>query len=88
MHKIYKLVYVDGITVASSNTVRNLGVISEQSVSIELNVKPFRRNALVHLHNISANILPHAEGPLHVTVTSRLNYCSYYNGFIPLGSSL
>lgn len=30
--------YVDGITVASSQTVRNLGVISEQSVSIKLNV--------------------------------------------------
>lgn len=69
--------------------VRNLGVISEQSVSIKLNVKPFQRNALVHLHNISANILPHdAEGLLHVTVTSRLDYCNYYNGFIPLGSSL
>lgn len=55
---------MDGITVASSKTVRNLGVISEQSVSIKLNVM---------LLFTCTNILPRdAEGLLPVTVTAEL----------------
>ena len=71
---------VDGFTLASSSTVRNLGVIFDPDMSFNSHIKQLSRTAFFHLRNI-AKIRPilsqkDAEKLVHAFVTSRLDYCN------------
>uniref|UniRef100_A0A665ULH4 Reverse transcriptase domain-containing protein n=1 Tax=Echeneis naucrates TaxID=173247 RepID=A0A665ULH4_ECHNA len=74
------LISLDGITLASSSTVRNLGVIFDQDMSFVPHIKQVSRAAFFHLRNIRKirNILSQddAEKLVHAFVTSRLDYCN------------
>ncbi|XP_072246412.1 uncharacterized protein [Leuresthes tenuis] len=72
------IVTLDGISLASSSTVRNLGVIFDQNLSFDAHIKLVSRTAFFHLRNIAKirNILSQgdAEKLVHAFVTSRLDY--------------
>uniref|UniRef100_A0A8D3CRZ4 Reverse transcriptase domain-containing protein n=1 Tax=Scophthalmus maximus TaxID=52904 RepID=A0A8D3CRZ4_SCOMX len=74
------IVTLDGITLASSSTVRNLGVTFDQDMSFDSHLKQVSRTAFFHLRNIKniRNILSQkdAEKLVHAFVTSRLDYCN------------
>uniref|UniRef100_A0A8P4KP43 Reverse transcriptase domain-containing protein n=1 Tax=Dicentrarchus labrax TaxID=13489 RepID=A0A8P4KP43_DICLA len=74
------IVSLDGINLASSTTVRNLGVIFDQDLSFNSHIKQTSRTAFFHLRNIRKNrhILSQtdAEKLIHAFVTSRLDYCN------------
>ncbi|KAK0143573.1 ATP-binding cassette sub-family G member 5 [Merluccius polli] len=65
---------------ASSTTVRNLGVIFDQDLSFNSHIKQTSRTAFFHLRNITKirRILSKtdAEKLIHAFVTSRLDYCN------------
>ncbi|XP_028272704.1 uncharacterized protein LOC114443000 [Parambassis ranga] len=71
---------LDGITLASSTTVRNLGVIFDQDMSFVSHIKQVSRTTFFHLRNITKirSILSQsdAEKLIHAFVTSRLDYCN------------
>ena len=46
------IVTLDGISLASSSTVRNLGVIFDQNLSFDSHIKQVSRTAFFHLRNI------------------------------------
>ncbi|XP_051811516.1 uncharacterized protein LOC110970601 [Acanthochromis polyacanthus] len=75
-----QIVTLDGITLASSTTVRNLGVIFDQDMSFNSHIKQVCRTSFFHLRNIVKirNILSQsdAEKLVHAFVTSRLDYCN------------
>ena len=71
---------LDGISLASRTTVRNLGVIFDQNLLFDAHIKHVSRTAFFNLRNIVKirNILSQsdAEKPVHAFVTSRLDYCN------------
>ncbi|XP_070840477.1 uncharacterized protein, partial [Chaetodon trifascialis] len=71
---------MDGIALASSTTVKNLGVIFDQDMCFHSHVKQISRTAFFHLRNIAKirHILSQndAEKLVHAFVTSRLDYCN------------
>ena len=71
---------LDGISLASSSTVRNLGVIFDQDMSFTTHIKQISRTAFFHLRNIAKVrhflSLKDAEKLVHAFVTSRLDYCN------------
>uniref|UniRef100_A0A669B839 Reverse transcriptase domain-containing protein n=1 Tax=Oreochromis niloticus TaxID=8128 RepID=A0A669B839_ORENI len=75
-----QILTLDGITLASSNAVRNLGVIFDQDMSFNAHIKQICKTAFFHLRNISKirNILSQsdAEKLVHAFITSRLDYCN------------
>uniref|UniRef100_A0A3P8PIB2 Pyrin domain-containing protein n=1 Tax=Astatotilapia calliptera TaxID=8154 RepID=A0A3P8PIB2_ASTCA len=75
-----QILTLDGITLASSNAVRNLGVIFDQDMSFNAHIKQICKTAFFHLCNISKvrNILSQsdAEKLVHAFITSRLDYCN------------
>ena len=74
------IVTLEGISLASGSTVRNLGVIFDQNLSFDAHIKLVSRTAFFHLRNIAKipNILSQgdAEKLAHAFVTSRLDYCN------------
>ncbi|KAK2872069.1 hypothetical protein Q8A73_024565, partial [Channa argus] len=74
------IVTLDGISLASSTTARNLGVIFDQDLSFKSHIKQISRTAFFHLRNIAKirSILSQsdAEKLVHAFVTSRLDYCN------------
>ena len=74
------VVSLDGITLASSTTVKNLGVIFDEDMSFKCHIKQVTRTAFFHLRNIVKirNILSQsdAEKLVHAFVSSRLDYCN------------
>uniref|UniRef100_A0A8C5GPT6 Reverse transcriptase domain-containing protein n=1 Tax=Gouania willdenowi TaxID=441366 RepID=A0A8C5GPT6_GOUWI len=74
------LTALDGITLAQSTTVRNLGVLFDQDLSFNSHIKQTSRTAFFHLRNIAKirSILSQgdAEKLVHAFVTSRLDYCN------------
>uniref|UniRef100_A0A8P4G3E0 Reverse transcriptase domain-containing protein n=1 Tax=Dicentrarchus labrax TaxID=13489 RepID=A0A8P4G3E0_DICLA len=74
------IVTLDGTNLASSTTVRNLGVIFDQDLSFNSHIKQTSRTAFFHLRNITKirHILSQtdAEKLIHAFVTSRLDYCN------------
>uniref|UniRef100_A0A8C4GTX0 Reverse transcriptase domain-containing protein n=1 Tax=Dicentrarchus labrax TaxID=13489 RepID=A0A8C4GTX0_DICLA len=74
------IVTLDGITLASSTTVRNLGVIFDQDLPFNSHMKQTSRTAFFYLCNITKirHILSQtdAEKLIHTFVTSRLDYCN------------
>ena len=71
---------LDGITLSSSTTARNLGVIFDQDLSFIPHITQVSRTAFFHLHNIAQirSILSQgdAETLVNAFVTSRLDYCN------------
>jgi len=67
------IVSQDGISLASSSTVRNLGVIFDQKLSFDSHIKQVSRTAFFHLRNIAKirNILTQSEAEklVHAFVT-------------------
>ena len=77
---------LDGISLASSSTVRKLGVMFDQDMSFDPHIKQVSRTGFFHLRNIVKirNILSQkdAEKLVHAFVTSRLDYCNYlFSGY-------
>ena len=74
------LVTLDGITLASSSTVKNLGVVFDQDLSFNVHIKQISRTAFFHLRNIAKirRIVSQADAEklVHAFVTSRLDYCN------------
>ncbi|PME06503.1 hypothetical protein A8A06_07420 [Escherichia coli] len=77
-----QILTLDGITLASSDTVRNLGVIFDQDMSFNAHIKQICRTAFYHLRNIAKirNILSQsdAEKLVHAFITSSLDYCNSF----------
>uniref|UniRef100_A0AAQ4QM23 Reverse transcriptase domain-containing protein n=1 Tax=Gasterosteus aculeatus aculeatus TaxID=481459 RepID=A0AAQ4QM23_GASAC len=73
-------VFMDGIALVPSSTVRNLGVLFDQDMTFNTHIKKTSRTAYFHLRNISKirNFLSQsdAEKLVHAFVTSRLDYCN------------
>ncbi|XP_029285402.1 uncharacterized protein LOC115006916 [Cottoperca gobio] len=71
---------LDGINLASSTNVRNLGVIFDQDLSFNSHINQISRTAFFHLHNIAKirHILSQndAEKLVHAFVISTLDYCN------------
>ena len=74
------IVNLDGTALASSTTVRNLGVIFDQKLSFNWYVKQISRTVFFHLRNIAKiwHILSQedAEKLVNAFVTSRLDNCN------------
>uniref|UniRef100_A0A3Q3G6B9 Reverse transcriptase domain-containing protein n=1 Tax=Labrus bergylta TaxID=56723 RepID=A0A3Q3G6B9_9LABR len=74
------LTVLSDISLASSTTVRNLGVLFAQDMSFSSHIRQVSRTAYFHLRNIFKikNILSQndAEKLVHAFVTSRLDYCN------------
>ncbi|XP_074521141.1 uncharacterized protein LOC141786455 [Halichoeres trimaculatus] len=70
----------DDISLASSTTVRNLGVLLDQDLSFNSHIQQVSRTAFFHLRNIKRirHILSrsNAEKLVHAFVSSRLDYCN------------
>ena len=75
-----QLASLDNVSVASSSTVKNLGVVFDQDLSFAAHINQACRTAYFHLRNIAKirNILSKndAEKLVHAFVTSRLDYCN------------
>ncbi|XP_057690967.1 uncharacterized protein LOC130915167, partial [Corythoichthys intestinalis] len=75
-----QIVTLDNVSVASSATVKNLGVLFDPDLSFKAHIKQTCRTAFFHLRNIAKirNILSKsdAEKLIHAFVTSRLDYCN------------
>ena len=71
---------LNGIALASSSSVKNLGVVFDQDMSFISHIKQTSRSAYFHLRNIAKirHILSQndAEKLVHAFVTSRLDYCN------------
>ncbi|TWW61009.1 AP2-associated protein kinase 1 [Takifugu flavidus] len=74
------MVTLDGISLTSSLSVRNLGVTFDQNLSFNSHIKLVSRSAFFHLRNITKIrkllMLHDAEKLIHAFVTSRLDYCN------------
>ena len=75
------IITLNGFSLASSTTVRNLGVIFDLNLSFDAHIKQVSRTAFFHLCNIVKirNILSQsdAEKLVHAFVTSRLDHCNF-----------
>ncbi len=71
---------LDGCSVNSSSSVRNLGVIFDNNLSFDSHVSSICKTAFYHLKNISKLrrmlSMSNAEMLIHVFMTSRLDYCN------------
>ena len=70
-----QIVTLDGVSLASSSTVRNLGVMFDQDMSFDQHIKQVSRTAFFHLHNIKniRNILSQKDAEKLVHLFSRLD---------------
>uniref|UniRef100_A0A674PEA0 Reverse transcriptase domain-containing protein n=1 Tax=Takifugu rubripes TaxID=31033 RepID=A0A674PEA0_TAKRU len=74
------MITLDGISLTSSLSVRNLGVTFDQNLSFNSHIKLVSRSVFFHLRNITKIrklLTGHdAEKLIHAFVTSRLDYCN------------
>ncbi len=80
-HKINKLegcLTLDGCSLDSSSSVRNLGVLFDSNLSFDSHVSSICKTAIFHLKNISKLrpmlSMSNTEMLIHVFMTSRINY--------------
>nr|XP_049600686.1 radical S-adenosyl methionine domain-containing protein 1, mitochondrial isoform X1 [Syngnathus scovelli] len=81
---------IDNSTITQSDTVANLGVIFDQTLSFQKHIKNITRVAFFHLRNV-AKIRPilstgDAETIIHAFITSRLDYCNALFSDLPKSS--
>ena len=78
---------LDGCSVKSSSSVRNLGVLFDTNLSFESHVSSICKTAFYHLKNISKLrhmlSMQNAEQLVHAFMTSRLDYCNALLGGCP-----
>ncbi len=79
---------LDGCSVNSSSSVRNLGVLFDSNLSFDSHVSSICKTAFFHLKNIS-KLRPmlsksNAEMLIHAFMTSRLDYCNALLGVCTL----
>ncbi len=71
---------LDGCSVNSSSSVRNLGVLFNSNLSFDSHVSSICKTAFFHLKDISKLrpmlSMSNAEILIHAFMTSRLNYCN------------
>uniref|UniRef100_A0A9J7X3K5 Reverse transcriptase domain-containing protein n=1 Tax=Cyprinus carpio carpio TaxID=630221 RepID=A0A9J7X3K5_CYPCA len=71
---------LDGCSVNSSSSVRNLGVLFDSNLSLESHISSICKTAFFHLKNISTLrpmlSMSNAEMLIHAFMTSRLDYCN------------
>ncbi len=71
---------LDGCSVNSSSSVRNLGVLCNSNLSFDSHVSSICKTAFFHLKNISKLrpmlSMSNAEILIHAFMTSRLDYCN------------
>ncbi len=71
---------LDGYSVDSSSSVRNLGVLFNSNLSFDSHVSSICKTAFFHLKNISKLrpmlSMSNAEILIHAFMTSRLDYCN------------
>ncbi len=71
---------LDGCSVNSSSSVRNLGVLFDSNLSFEKHVSSICKTAYFHLKNVSKLqpmlSMSNAETLIHAFMTSRLDYCN------------
>ncbi len=71
---------LDGCSVDSSSSVRNLGVLFDSNLSFDSHVSSICKTAFFHLKNISKLrpmlSMSNAEISIHAFMTSRLDYCN------------
>ncbi len=71
---------LDGCSVNSSSSVRNLGVLFNSNLSFDSHVSSICKTAFFHLKNISKLrpmlSMSNAEILIHAFMTSRLDYCN------------
>ena len=71
---------LDGCTVISNKTVKDLCVTLDPDVSFDGHIKTVSRTAFFHLHNIAKSrtflTKNYAEKCIQAFVTSRLDYCN------------
>ncbi len=71
---------LDGCSVDSSSSVRNLGMLFDSNLSFDSHVSSICKTGFFHLKNISKlrPMLPmsNAEMLIHAFMTSRLDYCN------------
>ncbi len=71
---------LDGCSLDSSSSVRNLGVLSDSNLSFDSHISSIWKTAFFHLKNISKLrpmlSMSNAEMLIHAFMTSRLDYCN------------
>ncbi len=71
---------LDGCSVDSSSSVRNLGVLFDSNLSFDRHISSICKSAFFHLKNISKLrpmlSMSNAEMLIHAFMTSRLDYCN------------
>ncbi len=71
---------LDGCSLDSSSSVRNLGVLFDSNLSFDSHVSSICKTVFFHLKNISKLrpmlSMPNAEMLIHAFMTSRLDYCN------------
>ncbi len=71
---------LDGCSLDSSSSVRNLGVLFDSNLSFDSHVSSICKTAFFHLKNISKLrpmvSMSNAEMLIHAFMTSRLDYCN------------
>ncbi len=71
---------LDGCSLDSSSSVRNLGVLFDSNLSFDSHVSSICKTALFHLKNISKLrpmlSMSSAEMLIYAFMTSRLDYCN------------
>ncbi|XP_056618644.1 uncharacterized protein LOC130433018 isoform X2 [Triplophysa dalaica] len=80
---------IDGCSIKSSSSAKNLGVVFDSTLSFESHVANTCKIAFFHLKNISKLrhmlSLSDAEKLIHAFMTSRLDYCNALLGGCPAG---
>ena len=71
---------LDGISLTSNTSIKNLGVIINQDLLLDSHIKQISKTLLFHLRNIAkirkVLSLQDAEKRIHACITSRLDYCN------------
>ncbi len=79
-NKLDHCLILDGCSVNSSSSARNLGVLFDSNLSFEKHVSSICKTAFFHLKNISKLqpmlSMSNAETLIHAFMTSRLDYCN------------
>ncbi|KAI5100987.1 hypothetical protein C0J45_9973, partial [Silurus meridionalis] len=79
--------HLDGCSVTTSSTVKDLGVILDSDLSFKNHINQVTKTAFFHLRNISKlrNMLSisDAEKLVHAFMTSRIDYCNALLGVCP-----
>ncbi|KAI5624228.1 hypothetical protein C0J50_16198, partial [Silurus asotus] len=79
--------HLDGCSVTTSSTVKDLGVILDSNLSFKYHINQVTKTDFFHLRNISKlrNMLSisNAEKLIHAFMTSRIDYCNALLGGCP-----